>query len=314
MAVKYKLSEVGIQKIIEVLNDGVVIGKSKYGPKELTVSDSNGTVQITEALSGKVVCAGTASSFVNSSNQEFGQNATAVVSAITQIAERVNINIAELEGLDLVDNQLLPDLSAYAKIEDIQTLAVEGVSAIEETIANNLEKHIAYTAVFPTWVTQIDTIISYPEITATFTVPANGKVQVVIPLNVGLTQAGTFYGLINKANPGVNGQVFEGDNGSEAGTDAEQFSAYLASIGHPNTGYGDLYSDMGVRMIACRFPIPEASAFPMQTSTLISQEITGLTPGAEETIYFWILAGAVHFDCEATFNFTNGIKVFKVND
>jgi hypothetical protein len=308
MAVKYKLSEVGIQKIIEVLNDGVVIGKSKYGPKELTVSDSNGTVQITEALSGKVVCAGTASSFVNSSNQEFGQNATAVVSAITQIAERVNINIAELEGLDLVDNQLLPDLSAYAKIEDIQTLAVEGVSAIEETIANNLEKHIAYTAVFPTWVTQIDTTLSYPEITATFTVPANGKVQVVIPLNVGLTQAGTFYGLINKADPGVNGQVFEGDD------DRTQFRNYLDSIGHPSTGYGDLYSDMGVRMIACRFPIPEASAFPMQTSTLISQEITGLTPGAEETIYFWIMAGAVHFNCEATFNFTNGIKVFKVND
>lgn len=308
MAIKYRISEVGIQKIIEVLNGDTVVGKSKYGPKELTISNVNNLVQIKESLTDKIICASEASNFVDIDNRVFSQNVATAVSALSTLADRVNINIVELEGLDLIDNQLVPDLSEYAKIEDVQTYAVEGVSAIEDTIANSLEKHIAHTVVFPTWETQVDTVISYPEITATFKVPSNGKVQVVIPLNIQLTQAGTFYGLINRANPGENGQVFEGDN------DAAQFAAYLSSIGHPSSGYGNLYTTQGIRMIVCRFPIPDASAFPMQTANIVSETITGLTPGAEETIYFWITAGAVHFDCQASFRFTNGIKILEVND
>lgn len=288
MAIKYRISESGIQKVIEVVNDSTVIGKSKYGPKELSIVDNSGTVQIKDSLSDKVLYSGSPSSFVNSNDEAFGQTAQAVVSAVTTLSNNIKINIAELDGLELVEDQLLPDLSEYAK-------------------ASEVEKHLAHTRNVVTWNTQDDTTLSYRNMSVTFTVPANGKVQVKFPIQIVLTQAGTFYGYINRADPGENGQVFE------ASDDLTQFDAYLDSIGHPSSGTGTLDS-RGIRMIVCRIPVPDPLNFPMDLANIITQEISGLTPGEEETIYLWISSGAVHFNCEAAFTFTDGIKVLEVED
>lgn len=303
MAIKYRISESGIQKVIEVVNGSTVIGKSKYGPKELSIVNNSGTVQIKDSLNDKVLYSGSPSSFVNSNDEVFGQTAQAVVSAITALSDNIKINIAELDGLELVEDQLLPDLSEYAKTSEVQS----SLSVIEEVIDNNIEKHLAHTRNIVTWNTQDDTTLSYRDISVTFTVPANGRVQIKLPLQIELTQAGTFYGYINRADPGENGQVFEGDD------DINQFTAYLSSIGHPSAGTGSLDS-MGVRVTMCRIPIPDPLNFPMNLANIVTQEISGLTPGAEETIYLWLSAGAVHFNCEAAFTFVDGIKVLEVED
>lgn len=315
MAIKYRISESGIQKVVEVLNDSTVIGTSKYGPKELSIINNSGTIQIKDALSGKVLYSGDPSSFVNSSNQVFGQTAQDVVSAITTVSDGIKINIAELEGLELVDNQLLPDLSAYAKTSEVESyVSTQLAPALErldvtETELTQVEKHIGINnpAIPITWVLEDDQALCNPNMSVTFTVPSNGKAKISAIIQSSVTNAGTFYAHFNQADPGENGQLFEKIQDPFAWHSTQMYDYIDAQVG--DDGRGERFTI---------FSIPGPGAFEggyeVVTTAAESVVVTGLTPGEEVTYYLWTIAGAVSFLTTATFKIIGGIKAFKVED
>ena len=110
MAITYKIYESGFNKVIDVLNNGSVIGKKKFIPKAaIAVQDE--TLKIKDVVTNSLEFEGSFESFVNSEGNNF-----ASVEAINDFLSSIPINISELRGLDLIDGALAQDLTPYATI------------------------------------------------------------------------------------------------------------------------------------------------------------------------------------------------------
>ena len=111
MAITYKIYESGFNKVIDVLNDGSVIGKKKFIPKA-AVAVQDGNIKIKDAVTNSLEFEGSFESFVDSEGNNFGS-----IEAINDFLSSIPINISELRGLELIDGALAQDLSPYATIE-----------------------------------------------------------------------------------------------------------------------------------------------------------------------------------------------------
>jgi hypothetical protein len=135
MATKYRISESGIQKVVEIIDNGTVVGIRKFFPKEITVSYSGDTIQINDAFTGNTLYEGEAADFVKSDNSVFAESSGDAVLAMTNLANNVSINVTELDGIELVNDAIAPDLSAYAKTTDLDSLETSITSSISSSVA-----------------------------------------------------------------------------------------------------------------------------------------------------------------------------------
>lgn len=131
MATKYRISESGIQKVVEILDGDTVVGVRKFSPKEISVSYSGDTVQINDAFTGNTLFEGPSANFVKSDNSAFAETAGDAVLAMTDLANNIKIDVRELDGIELVNDAIAPDLSAYAKTADVTT-------EINSTVASSI--------------------------------------------------------------------------------------------------------------------------------------------------------------------------------
>lgn len=130
MAIKYRISESGIQKVVEILEGDTVVGVRKFSPKEISVSYSGDTVQINDTFTGNTLFEGPSADFVKSDNSAFAETAGDAVLAMTNLANNIKIDVRELDGIELVNDAIAPDLSAYVT----NTALDERVTTIESTI------------------------------------------------------------------------------------------------------------------------------------------------------------------------------------
>ena len=299
MATKYRISESGVQKIVEILDGDTVVGIRKFSPKEISVSYVGNTVQIKDNFTGNTLFEGPSANFVKSDNSTFAETAGDAVSAMTNLANNIKIDVRELDGLTYVNDAIAPDLSNYATTDQVAAQ----ISPLSDVVATKIEQHIEHTDVSEIWTLVPDSVKSTRSMSITFTVPSNGKVRIDIPIQIEMQQAGTIYGFLNTADPGEDGQYYEQGDDELAHNDF--MDNYFDSVG--GVQYGE-------RLTCVRFPSSNADLFPYTTASLVSEKILNLTPGDELTLYLWVFTGAVQFAMSTDLNFVNGIKVFEVVD
>lgn len=161
MAIKYRISESGIQKVVEVLNDNTVVGRRKFSAKEIAVSYSGETIQIKDAFTSNVLYEGTAASFVDSNNNAFASSTGDAVLAMTNLANNIAINVTELQGLELVNDAITPDLSAYAKTTEVNTAISSAVTTAKSELQVSIDALEVDVSNLDTSVTDIDTKLAY---------------------------------------------------------------------------------------------------------------------------------------------------------
>lgn len=141
MAISYKATEVGLYKVVEIVEDGTVIGKRKFLPKELTAVSQSGEVVIKDAITDKVFFTGNLNAFVDANESAFEST-----TILNNLLQNWPINISELQGVDLIDGALAQDLSPYATIEYVDDeIAGEGLArdAAIQVLKDYVDEQIA---------------------------------------------------------------------------------------------------------------------------------------------------------------------------
>ena len=304
MAIKYRISESGIQKIIEVLNDDVVVGVRKFSPKEISVSYNEGTIQINDAFTGNTLFEGESADFVKSDNSVFAQNAGDAVLAMTELTNNIAIDIRELDGIELVNDAIAPDLSAYVKTTELNTYKLEVASSIEDVSNNIVDLSNEVTETFDTVEQYLDTSekgIVYqfsndgtrcdPNLSVTFTTGDNGNVEfLVLNIHASLNTAAAIDAVVSTSNPGT-GVSYNAENSADNGNFFEANAEAEGEIYSSDTRL--IYSPM-------TNPANIGSSGRFQMS---------LTPNTEYTFYLWARTTILGVNSNPKLIFNDGLKV-----
>lgn len=346
MATKYRISESGIQKVVEILDGDTVVGVRKFSPKEISVSYSGDTIQINDTFTGNTLFEGPSANFVKSDNSAFAETAGDAVLAMTDLANNIKIDVRELDGIELVDDAIAPDLSAYAQKtyvdqevtsakSELNTAITSSASTLQtsiDTVSNSISTSIApVTSALSTVessISALDTKVSkIPEIIAqspsfnlTFTRPyrtrchANSGVTFTAPANGKVSYLIENY----RYSVGSMGNVI----------------MYISSYAPPTTPVttideetgqsGDTsvfldYIDANVEPQEVPGNYGGSYVTPAVLAQSASQEtasvefiITGLTPGQEYTWYLWLASFIFANNNTTSIQFINGVKIKEV--
>jgi hypothetical protein len=335
MAIKYRISESGIQKVVEVVSDGVVIGKRKFSPKEIVISYSGDTVQIQDEFSGTVLYEGEYSDFIDSNNNTFANSAAGVTSSITAVTDKISINVSELQGINILDGVIAPDLSAYAQISYVDQEITSTTSTLQgniDTVSSSISTSIAPVSsalsTVETSVSELDNKVSnIPKIIAqspsfnlnfsrpyrtrchvdsgvTFTAPANGKVAYLIEnYRYSVSSMGNVIMYISAFAPPTT-PITTIDEETDAPGDTSVFLDYIDTNVEPlevpgNTGGSHVTP-------------PVLAQSSMQTTASIEFIIGGLTPGQQYTWYLWLASFIFANSNTTNIQFINGVKIKEV--
>lgn len=346
MAIKYRISESGIQKVVEVVSDGTVVGRRKFSPKEITVSYSGDTVQIKDAFSGTVLYEGEYSDFVDSNDTAFSNSAANVTSSITTLTDKIAIDVTELQGISIIEGAIAPDLSAYAEKtyvdqevtsakSELNTAITSSASTLQtniNTVSSSIATSIApVTSALSTVETSVSTINTkvnkIPEVIAqspSFTLSFNRPYRTRCHENSGVTFTAPANGKVSYLIENYRYSV------SSMGNVIMYISSYappttpVTTIDEETGNAGDTsvfldYIDTYVEPQEVPGNYGGSYVTPPVLAQSSSQEtasvefiITGLTPGQEYTWYLWLASFIFANNNTTNIQFINGVKIKEV--
>lgn len=308
MALTYKISESGLYKIVEIVNDGEVIGRRKFLAKEIDTVADGSTVQLKDVFTGEILFSGSPNSFVKSDGTVFGDSAANAVSAMNTALAKVKVNIEELDGIEVLSGGV--DLTEYAKKEYVDSELTSTASTLSSNISSvssslsNLESNVNNT--FDTveqYVTRSTKGIVYqfnndgvrcnPEMSVTFTTTDTGVVKFFVPeITAELDTSAGVQAILSTANPGT-GVAYNAENAIDGRI---YFEANAEADGETFTE--DRY--------ICYVPNIITSTIVVGNS--VAYELT-LTPNTEYTFYLWARTTILGVNASPKIIFNQGIKV-----
>lgn len=346
MAIQYRISESGIQKVIEVISDGTVVGRRKFSPKEITVSSSGDTIQIKDAFTEAVLYEGDRESFIDQDNNAFSSNAVTAASSITSLANKISIDVQELQGISIIEGAIAPDLSGYAEIayvdQEVTSAKTElntNISTSASTLQGNIDTVSASisTSIAPvssalttveTSVENLDSQISnIPKVIAqspSFTLGFNRPYRTRCHANSGVTFTAP-----------ANGKVsYLLENYRYSVTSMGNVIMYISEYAPPTTPVTTIdeeTDDPGDTSIFLDYidtyiepqEVPGNTGGSYITPPVLAQSssqetasaefiISGLTPGQEYTLYLWLASFIFANNNTTTIQFINGVKIKEV--
>ena len=326
MAIQYKISEVGIQKIVEILEDGNVIGKRKFIAREIITVTDNSTVQLKDSSTNEVLFSGSSSQFLNADGETFGNTPEEVASAVNDKLSKLNISFEDLDNVDVVEGGI--NLSNYATVDSLNTYKSEvetsltelsatvdssiselnntittNVDEINSTIDTSVEQHLAIKILSKTISVAKHSVAASRDTSITFTVPDNGKFRIIYEaINAEINTAVTLYGHLSTVDPGETDIAFTQIDDPRYTT-----GDYLDDTIGNGTNYNtNTYFD---RLTFVRHPEINDIAFPKIVRNTVVGEFskfkddTPLVPGEEITVHLWLEAGAYGIDAAAIVDF-----------
>ena len=341
MAIKYRISELGIQKIVEILNNDIVVGVRKFSPKEISVSYNEEIIQINDAFTGNTLYEGEAANFVKSDNLAFAQNAGDAVLAMTELTNNIAIDVRELDGIELVNDAIAPDLSAYVTTSALDAYKIEAEAATDLKVSTAVAPVAANVSTLNTTVQTVETnltsaqeiISTIPQILATsepflyffdeqpytakcktssavtFTVPANGKIRYTTTNHrfetYGLAQVLAWLSIVEPPTSNYSLTIEPNET-----IDGVFYRFGIADWTQPNLEDNGAAVGVSGRDLISLQKVGE-SRTGRQT---YDEVITGLTPGETMTVYMWALSGVFGINNSATAIIDKGITVYEVID
>ena len=337
MALTYKISESGLYKIVEVVNDGEVIGRRKFLAKEIDTVADGSTVQLKDVFTGEILFSGSSSSFVKSDGTVFGDSAANAVSAMNTALAKVKVNIEELDGFEVVSGGV--DLTEYVKNETLDAYKIEAASSVDskistavspintsitslnnavDVIETDLSETQSIVSTIPQIIAQIDpftySFIQKPYTAKcktasgiTFTVPANGKIRYTT-----INHRTETYGLagvqawITTAAPPTSDYTLTIEPGDTV--EGVEYLFGISSWTGPNLDSGAI-GLTGKDLSSVKI-VGEST----NGRELYDEIITGLTPGETMTVYMWAISGVFGITNSAVITFDKGITIYEVLD
>jgi hypothetical protein len=297
MAITYKISELGLHKVVEILNDGEVIGRHKFLAKEISTAANNGVIELKDTFTQEVLFSGSTSSFVNSNGDAFGETTSEAVNSINTTLDKVKVSIEELDGFEIVSGGV--DLTEYAKKtyvdSNISTVSTS-LSTLEENVNNTfdtVEQYADRSTKGIVYQFNNDGVRCNPGMSVTFTTTDTGVVKFFVPeITAQLDTSAAVEAVLSTADPGT-GVSYNGENS----IDARQYFDSTAK-NDEETFTEDEY--------ICYVPNVITSTIVVGNS--ISYELT-LDPNTEYTFYLWARTTILGVNASPRIVFNQGIKV-----
>jgi len=339
MALTYKISESGLYKIVEIIDNSEIIGRRKFLAKEVTTVVDDSTVQLKDAFTGEVLFSGESANFVKNDGTTFGDNAADAAIAMNASLTKVEIAFEELSGIEVVSGGI--DFTNYVTTSALDAYKVEAEAATDLKVSTAVAPVAANVSTLNTTVQTVETnltsaqevISTIPQVLAatgsfsysfqleqytakcktssavTFTVPANGKIRYTTTNHrfdtYGLAQVKVWLSTV--APPTSNYSItVEPD----ATIDGVFYNFGIADWTQPNLeDNGAAVGLTGVDLISVQKVGESRSG--RQTYDEI---ITGLTPGETMTVYMWAVSGVFGNNNRATATMDKGVTVYEVID
>lgn len=308
MALTYKISESGLYKIVEIIDNSEIIGRRKFLAKEVTTVVDDSTVQLKDTFTGEVLFSGESANFVKNDGTTFGDNAAETALGVNAFLNKVRINIEELEGIDIISGGV--DLTDYAKKDYVES----ELTSLSSTISNNITTVSTALSTLESNVnTTFETVEQYddrsvkgityqfyndgvrcnPAMSVTFTTKETGVAKFFVPeITAVLNKPAGVQAIVSTANPGT-GVSYNGENQNDA-------KNYFASTAEADE---EIFS---IDQYLCYVPNVITSTIVVGNSVSYT---LNLSPNTEYTFYLWAKTTILGTESNPKIVFNAGIKV-----